>query len=83
MGHLIKDIEVVAYNAEWKNEFEKIESMINSFIGDLIIGIEFLRMILWNIIFMYALKMEKDIWSILPFEIICVLMKPHVTSMEH
>lgn len=33
-------IEVVKYNPQWKIEFKKIEEMINSYIGDLIIKIE-------------------------------------------
>lgn len=43
MVGVIKGIEVVPYNSEWKNEFKKIKSMIDSFIGDLIIGIEHVR----------------------------------------
>ena len=40
MANVIRVIEVVPYTTEWKNEFEKIKIMINSFIGDLIIEIE-------------------------------------------
>ncbi|HCT37019.1 MAG TPA: hypothetical protein DF292_08325 [Firmicutes bacterium] len=35
-----KVIEVVPYNPEWKNEFEKIKAMIDSYIGDLILSVE-------------------------------------------
>jgi len=33
-------IEVILYNSEWKTEFEKIKTMLNSYIGDLILTIE-------------------------------------------
>lgn len=35
-----KEIEVAPYNPEWKIEFEKIKTMINSYIGDLILTVE-------------------------------------------
>jgi GrpB-like predicted nucleotidyltransferase (UPF0157 family) len=35
-----KIVEIVPYNPEWKNEFEKIKAMINDYIGDLILRIE-------------------------------------------
>lgn len=35
-----RTIEVVPYNPEWKNEFEKLRGMINDYIGDLILSIE-------------------------------------------
>lgn len=35
-----KEIKVVPYNPEWKTEFEKIKTMINSYIGDLILTVE-------------------------------------------
>lgn len=33
-------IEVVPYNPKWKNEFNKIKNMINSYVNDLILRIE-------------------------------------------
>lgn len=35
-----KVFEVVPYNPEWKTEFEKIKTMITSYIGDLILTVE-------------------------------------------
>ncbi|MBU3113076.1 GrpB family protein [Clostridium lacusfryxellense] len=40
MAGNIRVIEVIPYNAEWKNEFEKIKIKINGIIGDLVIRIE-------------------------------------------
>ncbi len=33
-------VEILPYDDNWKQEFEKIEDMLKSYIGDLIIGIE-------------------------------------------
>ncbi|TCZ69293.1 GrpB family protein [Paenibacillus albiflavus] len=40
MTHKRRVIEVIPYNPEWKAEFEKIQEMIFSYIGDLILTIE-------------------------------------------
>ncbi len=40
MPEATKVIEIVEYEYKWKQEFDKIKDMINSYIGDLIIGIE-------------------------------------------
>lgn len=40
MAEKTRVIEVVPYNPDWKNEFMKIKTIIYSFVGDLIMGIE-------------------------------------------